>query len=96
MKLKGLLVGIMVLLALGFMFSTAGAAAAENMDFYLNWSTPYADHIRPPFPQDLFSHKGMVDAVGSGNRYAAGRLPAAVTGFGNGAGECSLLGRWVN
>jgi NitT/TauT family transport system substrate-binding protein len=45
MKLKGLLVGIMILFTLGFIFSTAESSAAEKLDFYLNWSTPYADHI---------------------------------------------------
>ena len=45
MKIKSLVIGIMVLLTFGFIFVTAGPASAEKMEFYLNWSTPYADHI---------------------------------------------------
>ena len=42
--LKRLTVGILILVAICLIFPPQGKAETK-MDFYLNWSTPYADHI---------------------------------------------------
>ncbi|MBW1997458.1 MAG: ABC transporter substrate-binding protein, partial [Deltaproteobacteria bacterium] len=62
MRVKSLSIGVIMILAvMGVVFTAGEITAATKMDFYLNWSTPYADHIAVymALKKEYFEEQGL-------------------------------------